>query len=333
MDSCICSGTITRRTTARCGAWKRISCGAPPASNCGGAACAGERSGRPPGRRARGARRLEVSEIAERPATGRYAEAGPDGFLCGFGAMAGRVNVGKSTLMNRIVGAKLSIVSGVPQTTRFPVRGILHRPGLQVVFIDTPGIHKPRYRMNEEMVRLATRVLREVDLVAALVDASEGFGPGDRFVFDLLRQARSRNLLVLNKVDLTAKENLLPLIDEASRAGLFEEIVPVSALTGENSDRLQAVIAATMPPGPPHFPEGMLTDLPQRQAMAELIREQVFQQTRQEVPHSTAVIIDLVEPVEHGLTRIHATIVTDKESQKRSEERRVGKECRSRWSP
>jgi len=187
-------------------------------------------------------------------------------------ALVGRANVGKSTLMNRMVGAKVSIVSDVPQTTRFPVRGILHRPGLQVIFIDTPGIHKPRYRMNEEMVRLTTRVLREVDVVGILVDASEGFGPGDRFAFDLLRQARSRNLLVLNKVDLAPKEALLPLMDEAGRMGLFDEIVPVSALTGENSDRLEAVIAAKMPPGPAHFPEDMLTDLPQRQAVAEALR-------------------------------------------------------------
>jgi len=177
-----------------------------------------------------------------------------EGFRCGFVALVGRANVGKSTMLNRIVGAKLSIVSEVPQTTRFPVRGILHRPGLQVVFIDTPGIHKPRYRMNEEMVRLSTRVLREVDVVGALVDASEGFGPGDRFVFDLLRQAKSRNLLVLNKVDLAPKENLLPLMDEAGRMGLFDDIVPVSALTGENTDRLEGVIASKMPAGPPHFP-------------------------------------------------------------------------------
>ena len=257
-----------------------------------------------------------MNEIAERPATGRYAEAGPDGFLCGFVALAGRANVGKSTLMNRLVGAKVSIVSDVPQTTRFPVRGILHRPGLQVIFIDTPGIHKPRYRMNEEMVRLATRVLREVDLVTVLIDASEGFGPGDRFVFELLKSARSRSVLVLNKVDLMSKERLLPLIDEASRTGLFEEIVPLSALSGENCDRLQAVIADRMPPGPPHFPEDILTDLPQRQAISELIREQVFQQTRQEVPHATAVLIEMIEEGENNLTRIHATIVTDRDSQK-----------------
>ena len=259
-----------------------------------------------------------MSESDKAPAVVAPSHAGgiQEESRCGFVALVGRANVGKSTLMNRAVGTKISIVSEVPQTTRFPVRGVLHRPGLQIVFIDTPGIHKPRYRMNEEMVRMATRVLREVDLVAALMDASEGFGPGDRFVFDLLRQAHSRSLLVLNKVDLTAKLNLLPLIEEANRTGLFEEIVPVSALTGENMDRLLTVIGAKMPPGPPHFPEDMVTDLPQRQAIAELIREQVFQQTRQEVPHSTAVVLDLVEAAENGLTRIHATIVADKESQK-----------------
>lgn len=258
-----------------------------------------------------------MSDLKEGPAPAvPAAGVAPEGFRCGFVALAGRANVGKSTLMNRIVGAKLSIVSEVPQTTRFPVRGILHRAGLQVVFIDTPGIHKPRYRMNEEMVRLATRVLREVDLVAVLADASEGLGPGDRFVFDLLRQARSRNVLVLNKVDLMPKENLLPQIDEASRTSLFEEIVPLSALSGENCDRLEAVIAGRMPPGPPHFPEDMLTDLPQRQAISELIREQVFIQTRQEVPHATAVMVDLVDKVENGLVKIHATVLTDRDSQK-----------------
>jgi len=257
-----------------------------------------------------------VSEIVEHSATETFASLVPDKFLCGFVALSGRANVGKSTLMNRLVGAKLSIVSDVPQTTRFPVRGILHRPGLQVIFIDTPGIHKPRYRMNAEMVRLATRVLREVDLVTVLVDASEGLGPGDRFVFELLKTARSRNVLVLNKVDLMPKEKLLPLIDEVGRTGLFEEIVPLSALSGENCDRLQAVIAERMPPGPPHFPEDTLTDLSQRQAISELIREQVFQQTRQEVPHATAVLIEMVEKGESDLSRIHATIVTDRESQK-----------------
>jgi GTPase len=256
-----------------------------------------------------------MSESHESPAP-PGAVVDPEEFRCGFVALAGRANVGKSTLLNRIVGTKVSIVSEVPQTTRFPIRGVLHRPGLQVVFIDTPGIHKPRYRMNEEMVRMSTRVLREVDLVVVLVDASEGLGPGDRFAFELLKQARSRCLLALNKIDLIRKEDLLPQMEEAGRAGQFEEIVPVSAQTGENCDRLESVIAARMPPGPPHFPEEMLTDLPQRQAIGELIREQVFIQTRQEVPHASAVLVELVEKEESGLVKIHATVLTDRDSQK-----------------
>lgn len=244
------------------------------------------------------------------------AAAIPEGFRSGFVAIAGRANVGKSTLMNRLVGSKLSIVSAVPQTTRFPIRGVLHREGCQVVFIDTPGIHKPRHRMNEEMVQLATRVLREVDLIMVLVDASEGFGPGDRFVFERIKQAGARSFLILNKVDLMPRERLLPLMDEAGRGGLFEEIVPVSALGGENCDRLERLIVERMPPGPPHFPPDMLTDLPRRLAAAEIVREQVFVQTRQEVPHATAVMVDTMEEGEDGVTRINATLFVDRESQK-----------------
>lgn len=242
--------------------------------------------------------------------------AAPRGFRCGFVALVGRANVGKSTLMNSLVGSKLSIVSEVPQTTRFPVRGVLHREGIQAVFIDTPGIHKPRHRMNEEMVRASTRAFRDVDLVAILVDASEGLGPGDRFVFDLARQAGSRNLLVLNKVDIVPKERLLPLIEEAAQTGLFEEIVPLSARTGENCDRLERVITDRLPPGPPHFPPEMLSDLPRRLAIAEIIREQVFRRMRQEVPHATAVMVDSIEERGDGLARIDATIVADREPHK-----------------
>jgi GTP-binding protein Era len=241
--------------------------------------------------------------------------ATPD-FRCGFVALVGRANVGKSTLMNHLVGTKLSIVSDVPQTTRIPIRGVLHGKGIQVVFIDTPGIHKPRHRMNEEMVRVSTRVLREADLVAILADASEGLGPGDRFVFDLARRAGSRNLLVLNKIDLLPKERLLPLIGEAAETGLFEEIVPLSARTGQNCDRLERVIADRLPPGPPHFPPETLSDLPRRLAIAEIIREQVFRRMRQEVPHATAVVVDAVEEGNDGLARIDATIVADRETHK-----------------
>jgi GTP-binding protein Era len=252
--------------------------------------------------------------LEEAPGAGGQASTVP-GFRCGFVALVGRPNVGKSTLMNHLLGSKVSIVSDVPQTTRFPIRGILHRDAVQVVFIDTPGIHKPRFRLNEEMVRTATQVLHEVDLVAVLVDASEGFGPGDRYVFERVKEAGAKAYLILNKIDQMPHEALLPLIDEASRLGLFDEIVPLSARTGENCDRLESLLKARMPEGPPHFPPETLTDLPQRLHIAETIREQVLLNTRQEVPHATAVVVDSLED-EGSLLKINATIYVERDSQK-----------------
>jgi GTP-binding protein Era len=240
----------------------------------------------------------------------------PDGFRCGVVALAGRANVGKSTLMNRLVGTKLSIVSQAPQTTRYPVRGVLHSESSQVIFIDTPGIHRPRFRMNEEMVRMSRQALREVDLVAVLVDASEGFGPGDRFVFDLVKESPGRNLLALNKIDRMRREQLLPLLDEAGKMGLFEDLVPVSAKTGENCDRLLQVLAARMPAGPPLFPATTLTDLPERLGISEMIREQVCLQTREEIPHATAVLVDSIDRERKDLTKINATILVERLSHK-----------------
>lgn len=239
----------------------------------------------------------------------------PAASRCGFVALVGRPNVGKSTLMNRLVGARLSIVSDVPQTTRVPVRGILHRPGLQIVFIDTPGIHKPRHRLNEEMVKTAVEILRAVDIVAVLVDAADGYGPGDRYVFDRVREAQGRAFLLLNKIDGMRRDDLLPLIDEAARLEMFDEIIPVSARTGENCDRLESVLAARMPEGPPHFPPDVLTDLPQRLRVSEMIREQVFLRMRQEVPHAAAVLVDQFED-DGALVRIGATILVERDTQK-----------------
>jgi len=242
-------------------------------------------------------------------------EAGPAGFRSGFVALVGRPNVGKSTLLNQLTGELLSIVTEVPQTTRFPVRGVRHLPGVQVVFIDTPGIHKPRHRLNEEMVRAATQVLREVDLVVVIVDASDGYGPGDRFVFDRVREAGCRALLVLNKADAMRKEDLLPLIDHAARLELFQEIVPVSAARGDNCDRLLEVILARLPEAPPPFPEDFVTDLSLRQRLSEAIRAEILHRTRQEVPHATAVQLEAVTD-EPSLTRIEATILVERENQK-----------------
>lgn len=237
------------------------------------------------------------------------------GFRSGFVALVGRPNVGKSTLLNQMTGELLSIVTEVPQTTRFPVRGIRHLPSAQIVYIDTPGIHKPRHRLNEEMVRAATQVLGEVDVVVVLVDASDGYGPGDRFVFERVRDARARAVLALNKADAMRKEDLLPLIDEAARLELFQEIVPVSAKTGDNCDRLLEVILARLPEGPPHFPPETITDLPLRQRLSEAIRAEILHRTRQEVPHAVAVQLEAVQE-DAALTRIDATILVERESQK-----------------
>jgi GTP-binding protein Era len=255
-----------------------------------------------------GDRLEETAGASERPSP-------VPGFRCGFVALVGRPNVGKSTLMNHLLGSKVSIVSDVPQTTRFPIRGILHRDAAQIVFIDTPGIHKPRFRLNEEMVRTATQVLKEVDLVAVLVDASEGFGPGDRYVFDRIRESGAKAFLILNKIDQMSHEALLPLIDEASRLGLFDEIIPLSARTGDNCDRFESVLTPRMPEGPPHFPPETLTDLPQRLHIAETIREQVLLNTRQEVPHATAVVVDTLED-EGSILKVNATIYVERDSQK-----------------
>jgi GTP-binding protein Era len=243
------------------------------------------------------------------------AQGSPAGFRSGFVALVGRPNVGKSTLLNQLTGELISIVTEVPQTTRFPVRGVRHLPGMQVVFIDTPGIHKPRHRLNEEMVRAATQVLREVDLVIVMVDASDGYGPGDRFVFDRVREAGSKALLVLNKVDAMRKEDLLPLIDQAARLELFQEIVPLSAATGDNCDRLLEVITARLPEAPPPFPAEFVTDLTLRQRLSEAIRAEILHRTRQEVPHATAVQIESVSE-EPSLVRIEATILVERDNQK-----------------
>ena len=243
------------------------------------------------------------------------APAATPGFRSGFVALVGRPNVGKSTLLNQVTGELLSIVTEVPQTTRFPVRGVLHRKGSQIVFIDTPGIHKPRHRLNEEMVRGATRVLGEVDLVVVLVDASDGYGPGDKFVFDRVREARARAVLALNKADAMRKEDLLPLIDQAARLEIFREIVPISAATGDNCDRLIEVIEASLPEAPPPFPADYLTDLPHRQRLSEAIRAEILHRTRQEVPHAVAVQLESISE-EEKLTRIDATILVERDSQK-----------------
>jgi len=236
----------------------------------------------------------------------------------GLVSLIGRPNAGKSTLLNRFAGQKLAIVSDKPQTTRHRIMGVRNVPGGQIVFIDTPGIHKPQHRMNRRMVDIALDTLRDVDVVVLVVDATARPGAGDEFVTNLLRQSGRTVVLALNKTDCIHKPRLLPLIDHFAKTFAFAAIVPVSALTGDGVTALEAEIVAALPEGDALYPDDYLTDQTERTLAAELIREKVLAHTRDELPYTTAVIIDqFEEPKEPGgLTRIHASILVDQDSQK-----------------
>ena len=234
----------------------------------------------------------------------------------GFVALVGRPNAGKSTLLNRLVGQKLAIVSDKPQTTRNRITGVRNFAGGQVVFVDTPGVHRPLHRLNVRMVDAAFEALRQVDVILAVVDAGEPSGAGDRYLMDILRKIRKPKVLALNKVDLLPKERLLPLIGRYSTLG-FADIVPISALEGDNVDRLEQVLLAHLPEGAPFYDDDYLTDQPERFFVAELIREQVLHHTHAELPFCSAVIVDKFdEPDEKGLLRLYCTILVERESQK-----------------
>lgn len=234
----------------------------------------------------------------------------------GFVSFIGRPNAGKSTLLNRIVGQKLAIVSDKPQTTRTRVVGVKNYERGQVVFVDTPGVHKPAHRMNVRMVDVALEAIREVDVLALVVDSSVRPGAGDRYLLDLVKNAGKPVLLVLSKVDLIAKPSLLPLIDEYRRAHACAEIVPVSSADGTNVETLERLFLDYLPEGEPLYPPEYLTDQTERFFVAEIVREQVLQLTHDELPFSTAVVIDRFDESERGLLKLYCTILVERESQK-----------------
>ena len=236
----------------------------------------------------------------------------------GFVSFVGRPNAGKSSLLNRIVGTKLAIVSDKPQTTRRRILGVKNYDAAQVVFVDTPGIHRPLHRMNVRMVDTAVETLGEVDVVGVVVDVSESPGAGLRYLLDLVKDTRAKVVLILNKVDLIKKHKMLPIIDQLSKEREWEAIVPVSATTGDNVAHLEEVLLNALPEGEALYPEDYLTDQPERDLAAEMVREQVLRLTRDELPFSTAVLIDqFQEPDEEDpRIRIYATILVERESQK-----------------
>lgn len=240
-----------------------------------------------------------------------------DPFRSGYIAIVGRPNVGKSTLLNQLLGEKVAIVSPKPQTTRNRITGIKTAANSQIVFLDTPGIHQARSLMHRRMVDIALATLHEVDGVLWLLDAHERIGPEDERIAETLRGVKSPVLTLLNKIDLVSKGKLLPLIQRCSELLPNREIVPISALKGENLPLVLALIEKGLPEGPQLFPEGEFTDQSERFIAAEFIREKIFLLTRQEIPYGTGVSIDeFTEKEEKNLIVIKATIHTERDSHK-----------------
>ncbi len=233
----------------------------------------------------------------------------------GFVSVIGRPNVGKSTLINHVVGQKVAIVTPKPQTTRNRILAIANTRRAQIVFFDTPGIHKPQHQMDRFMVESAVSSLSRVDLVALMVDITRPAAGGDRDVLELVKKVKVPVFLVINKMDRVPKPRALPLIEEYRKLHAFAEIVPISALTGDNVPRLIELFEDSLPEAPPLFPEDTLTDLPERFFAAEIIREKILLHIREEVPYATAVLIDSWKD-EEKLIRIEASILVERDSQK-----------------
>ena len=238
-------------------------------------------------------------------------------YRSGFVTLLGRSNVGKSTLINAMVGEKVSIVSDRPQTTRNQVRGVLHRENYQIVFVDTPGLHRPHNRLGEYMVHAAGAALEAVDCVLVVMDASVPFGGGDRAVLDRLTNTKTPVILVLNKIDLVPKTALLQYMEKLQAYPFLTEILPISARTYEGVDELEAILASHMPEGPRYFPEDMYTDQPERVMIAEIIREKALQLLRDEIPHGMGVeIMSMKRRAQTELVDIEADLVVERENHK-----------------
>jgi GTP-binding protein Era len=236
-------------------------------------------------------------------------------FRCGFVSLLGRPNVGKSTLLNRLLGQKVSITSPKPQTTRNQLLGIHNRAGSQAVYLDTPGIHVPRKELNKRMVQEARDAAGKSDVAVMMIEAARPWSDEDMATLDVVEPLAARKVLAINKIDKTAKERLLPLIEHSAKLAVFVEIVPISALTGENVDRFSAVVTGLLPEGPALFPLDMVTDQAERFWAAEIIREKIINKLSQELPYATAVVVEKFEETDK-LIRVHAAILTERDSQK-----------------
>ena len=241
----------------------------------------------------------------------------PNSFRSGYASIIGRPNVGKSTLLNQLVAQKVAATSNRPQTTRNKITGVVHLTGAQIILVDTPGIHATKRTLNEMMVQASLSTYTDVDLILVLIDAVEGFLPEDEFVLKSMEHTVVPKILVINKIDLVEKPNLLTLFEKANNKSIFKEIIPVSALKNDGVEVLKDLIVGYLPEGPEYFPKDMITDCTEAFLLEEIIREKVLNLTRFEVPHSVAVVVEnMGDPID-GLVRIDATLYTEKTSQKK----------------
>lgn len=237
-------------------------------------------------------------------------------FRSGFVAIIGRPNVGKSTLLNRVLGQKIAIMSDKAQTTRNKIQGVYTDAASQIIFMDTPGIHKPKHALGEFMMETAYSALREVELVLFLINANEPIGRGDKFIIEKLKTLKTPIYLIINKIDLVSPETVLKTIETYQQELPFAHIIPISALQGNNVDHMLETIKAHLPVGPQYYPADQVSDHPEYFVVAEFIREKVLQLTKEEIPHSVAVVVEQMQKNEQGKVHVYATIVVERSSQK-----------------
>lgn len=239
-----------------------------------------------------------------------------ESFKSGMIAIVGRPNVGKSTLLNRVIGQKIAIMSDKPQTTRNKIQGVYTTDEAQMVFIDTPGMHKPKHRLGDYMMKLAESSLSGVDAILFMINAEEGYGGGDKYIIDLLQKVEQPIFLIINKIDLIHPDEIFDIIVKYKDKLDFAEVIPVSAKEGNNVETLLTELQQYLPEGPMYYPADQVTDHPERFIMTELIREKVLQLTEEEIPHSIAVVLENVEERNNGSLFIQATIITERPTQK-----------------
>lgn len=237
-------------------------------------------------------------------------------FKSGFVSIIGRPNVGKSTFMNKVLGQKIAIMSDKPQTTRNKIQGVYTTDDSQMIFIDTPGIHKPKHQLGEHMMKVARNTLRETEVILFLVNVSEELGRGDEFIIDMLQNTKTPIVLVMNKIDLVHPDKLIQQIEVYKDKLDFSDIVPISALQGNNIEKLLQVIEGYLPEGPMYYPADRVTDHPEHFIVSELIREKALHLTSQEIPHAIGVEIDRMKADEKGTVHVSATIYVERNSQK-----------------